>query len=339
MKNFVKITVLFGIILLFVFISSCRPQQDDLYTLGIFQVNDAPTLNEVRKGFIQAIEDGGLFDGDNIRLIYRNALGNISEVQRIARELVGENVDMLVPLSTQSLQAALHATNKIPIVFSSVANPYLAGAGRSPDDHLENVTGVSSRGPIKESLRFIKTVLPDVKRIGTLWTPSELNSEYYLDLAKEGASELGFEIVAVPIANKSEVLLSAQALINKKIDVIYQISDNTINASFEAIGKVAEENSIPLFGGFLFSTELGACAALGWNFFNMGYKAGEIAIDVMNGVNPGEIPFQYMEDVLLHINLPAAQKQGVHFSEDILALADKVIRVSANESGLDSDTH
>jgi len=330
--------VIFLISALAVVSFSCRQKQSDLYTFGIIQMNDVPHLNEVRRGFIQALEDGGFFDGDNIRLVYRNALGNIAEVHRLAGELVEENLDMMVALSTQSLQASLHTAKNIPIVFASVANPYLAGAGRSADDHLANVTGVSSRGPIKESLEFIKTVLPDVKRVGTIWTPSELNSEYYLDLAKEGAVELGLEIVAVPIANKSEVLLSAQILVNKKIDVIYQISDNTINASFEAIGKVAEENSIPLFGGFLLSTELGACAALGWNFFNMGYKAGEIAIDVKNGVGPGEIPFQYMEDVLLHINLPAAQKQGVHFSEDILSLADKVIRVSANESGLDPGT-
>ena len=272
-------------------------------------------------------------------MVYRNALGNIPEVQRIARELIEKNVDMMVALSTQSLQAALHATKNTPIVFSSVANPYLAGAGRTADDHLANVTGVSSRGPIKESLKFIKTILPDVKRIGTIWTPSELNSEYYLELAREAAAELGFEIVAVPIANKSEVLLSAQALINRKIDAIYQISDNTINASFEAIGKVAEEHGIPLFGGFLVSTELGACAALGWNFFDMGYKAGQMAINIMKGANPGNIPFQYMEDVLLHINLPAARKQGVHFSQDILALADKVIRVSANQSGYAPSEH
>ena len=327
--------VFFVIFLLFINAVSCRQKQDDLYTFGVFQMNDVPHLNEVRRGFIQALENKGFFDGDNIRLVYRNALGNIPEVHRIAKELVKEDVDIMVAISTQSLQAALHTTKNTPIVFSSVANPYLAGAGKTADDHLENVTGVSSRGPIKQSLEFIKTVLPDVKRIGTIWTPSELNSEYYLDLVREGAEELGFEIAAVPIANKSEVLLSAQMLINKQIDAIYQISDNTINASFEAVGKVAEENGIPLFGGFLGSTELGACAALGWNFFDMGYQSGQIAIDVMKGANPGNIPFQYMEDVLLHINLPAAKKQGVYFSEEILALADKVIRVSANGSGLD----
>ena len=52
------------------------------------------------------------------------------------------------------------------------------------------------------------------------------------------------------------------------------------------MGNVAGENVIPLFGGFLLSTRLGACAALGWDFFEMGYKAGEIAIRVKTVRNP-----------------------------------------------------
>jgi len=303
----------------------CQKKEKNLYTIGIFQVDDAPTLNEVRKGFIRALDDNNLKDGKTVNLKIKNGGGDIPEVQRIAQEFVAEKVDMIVAFSTQCLQAALNETHEIPIVFSSVADPYLAGAGMSATQHLSNVSGVSSRGPIKESLTFIKQVLPKARRIGTLWTPSEINSEYYLELAVEGARELGLEIVAVPIANKSEMVHSAQVLINKKIDAIYQISDNTINTSFGAIGNVAEENAVPLFGGFLLSTQLGACAALGWDFFEMGYKAGEIAVRIKKGENPAKIPFESMSKVKLYLNLDAAKKQGVKFSDRVLKKADKVL--------------
>ncbi len=317
--------LLITLTLIFFLFISCRIKQDDLYTIGIFQVDDATHLNEVRKGFLRALEDAELIDGTNIRLIIRNGMGDISEVQRIAQEFVKRKVQMIVPLSTPCLQAALHATREIPIVFSSVANPYLAGAGKSAEVHLRNVTGFSSKGPIKQSLVFLKRILPSAKRVGTLWTPSEINSEFYLELAKKASRELNLEIVDVPISSKREVLLSAQVLINKKIDAMYQISDNTINASFEAIGRVAEENKIPLFGGFILSTHLGACAALGWDFFDMGYKSAQIAIRVKNGESPENIPIQYMDKVRLYLNLNAAEKQGIKFSEDILKRADEII--------------
>ena len=309
----------------------CRKEAEDLFTIGIFQVDDAPTLNAVRRGFMSALEEADLLDGVNIRVVIRNGMGSIPEIQRIAQEFVSSRVDMIVPLSTPCLQAALHASSEIPIVFSSVANPFLAGAGRSEDDHLPNVTGVSSRGPIKESLAFIKKIIPGAGRIGTLWTPSELNSKFYLELAREGAKEMGLEIVAVAVENKSEILMAAQVLINKKIDVIYQISDNTINASFEAVSHVADENAVPLFGGALFSTDLGACAAMGWDFFEMGHRAGLIAIRIKNGENPADIPIQHMKEVKLHLNLNAAAKQGVEFPEDVLAQADEILRIEGKD--------
>jgi len=316
-----KVLIIF---LSLVLLLCCQKKQESLYTIGIFQFNDAPTLNAVRDGFIRALEDNGLRDNENIRLKIRNGYGNLPEVQRIAQDFVDEDVNMIVALSTPCLQAALIATHEIPIIFSSVANPFLAGAGKTAQDHRSNVSGVSSRGPIEKSLGFIKEILPKAKRLGTLWTPAEINSEFYLELAKRGARDLGFEIVDVPIANKNEVLHSAQLLINKKIDAIYQISDNTINASFETIGIVAEENSIPLFGGFLLSTHRGACAALGWDFFEMGHKAGEIAVRVKDGENPAKIPIQYMSKVRMHINLDAADKQGIKFSDEVLKRADEV---------------
>jgi putative ABC transport system substrate-binding protein len=304
---------------------SCKKQTEKLYTIGLFQIIDAPTLNETRNGFMQALTDSGLRDGFNIRLLERNARGDVTEAQRIAQEFVRERMDMIVALSTQCLQAALMAAPGVPVIFSSVANPQLLGVGQSAENHMSNVTGVASTGPVKQTLAFIKEVLPQAKRIGTLWTPSELNSEYYLQLAQAAAAELGLEIIAVPVANVNEVLLSAQMLLNKKIDVLFPISDNTINASFESLGRMAEDNSIPLFGGNLVATRLGACAALGWDFFEMGYKSGQIAIRIKNGEKPGRIPIQYMSKIRLYLNLEAARKEGVLFPPEVIKRADDVI--------------
>lgn len=323
--RFMRIPI-WGFVALSLFLlHGCQSPQPELYTIGILQVNDASTMTETRRGFVESLAEEGLVDGREIRILVESARGQIPEIWRIAESFVARRVDMIVPLSTPSLQAALHATSEIPIVFASVANPYLAGAGVSAEDHLRNVSGVSSEGPIGQSLAFIKSLIPGIKRVGTLWTPSELNSLFYKDKAREEAGLLGLEMIAVPIANASDVLLSAQILINKKIDVIYQISDNTINQAFQAVGRVAVDNEIPLFGGALFHTELGACAALGWDFYDIGHRAGKIALRIKNGESPENISFQHMDRVMLHINLKMAEKQGIVFPEEVLNNADKVI--------------
>lgn len=295
------------------------------YVIGIFQSVDSPTANEVRRGILQAFTDAGLRDGIEIVVRIRIANNDISEVQRIARGLVAEKVDMIMPLSTQSLQAAILTARRTPIVFSAVAVPFLVGAGRSADDHLGHVTGVASTGPVGRTMALIREVLPGARRVGSLWTSSEINSEFYLDLARESAAELGLELVAVPVASTHEIPRSLQVLLNEKVDVLFPMSDNTINSSFDIIGRAAEENRLPLFASFLGSTEFGACAALGYDFYEMGLKTGRIAVRVMNGESPARIPIQTMDEVKLHINPAAAERQGVILPGAVFGRADRIV--------------
>src|SRR5512141_1653883 len=99
------------------------------YVIGILQSVDSPTANEVRRGILQAFTEAGLSDGREIVVTIRIANNDIAEVQTIARELAAR-VDLIVPLSTQALQAAILTSRKVPIVFGAVAVPYLVGAGQ-----------------------------------------------------------------------------------------------------------------------------------------------------------------------------------------------------------------
>ncbi len=319
------------LLLLALFPTGCRkgeepppPTTETLYTIGILQAVDSPTVDDVRRGLLRALEEAGLWDGVNIRLRYANARGDTAELLALAQGFVEQKAHLIIPLSTPCLQATLIAAPGVPVVFASVANPYLAGAGKSADNHLANVTGVSSLGPIRQTLALIREILPQARRIGTLWTPAELNSAYYLEVARESAAELGAEIVAVPVSGPDEILLSARLLLSQKVDVIYQISDNTINSAFDMVGRAAEEGGIPLFGGFLRSVELGACAAMGFDFSELGYKAGRLAIRVKNGESPSRIPFESMDEFTLWVNAETARRQGVDFPPRILRRAEVV---------------
>ncbi len=307
------------------------------FIVGVCLAADSPTTRDVLAGLRQAIAESGLRDGVDIRLDVRSASGELGEVHRIVDRLVADGVDVLVPVSTPCLQAALISARSIPIVFTSVANPYLLGAGRTAEDHLPRVTGIASTAPIRQSLGFIREALPRARRVGTLWTPSEVNSEYYLGLARDVAAEMGFELVEAPVSDAARIVPAAQTLVNRRIDAFFQISDNTINASFASLGRVAEDNVVPLFGGFLQAAQLGACAALGYDFRDMGYKAGGLVLRVKGGEDPGRIPFQAMDRVRTWINLDAAKREGVSFPAAILDRADKILDIpplyrSASES-------
>jgi putative ABC transport system substrate-binding protein len=295
------------------------------YAIGIFQSVDSPTGSEVRRGILQAFAEAGLRDGRDIAVSIRIANNDIVEVQRIARDLVAGKVDLIIPLSTQALQAALLTGRTTPIVFGAVAVPYLVGAGPSAENHPGHVTGVVSTGPVRQTMALIRELLPKARRVGSLWTSSEINSEYYLDLAREAGAALGLELVAVPVTSPHEIPASLQRLLNARIDVLFPMSDNTLNSAFDVIGRAADENAVPLVASFLRSVEFGACASLGYDFYDMGLKTGRLAIRVMEGESPARIPIQSMDEVELHINPAAAARQGVVFSADILSRAARSV--------------
>ncbi len=319
-------------------LSACRegksvsgPPASRPYVIGVLQSVDSPTANEVRRGILQALADAGLRDGEDVLVTIRIANNDIAEVQRLARQLAAERTDMIVPLSTQALQAAILAARRTPIVFGAVAVPYLVGAGKSAENHLGHVTGVVSTGPVRQTMALIREVLPDARRVGSLWTSSEINSEHYLDLAREAAAELGLELVAVPVTGPRDIPASLQRLLNQRIDALYPMSDNTLNSSFDIIGRAAEENATPLFASFLRSVEFGACAALGYDFYEMGLKTGRLAVRVKNGESPARIPIQSMDEVRLYVNPAAAGRQGIVLPKDILDRAARSVTFRPGE--------
>ena len=122
-----------------------------------------------------------------------------------------------------------------------------------------------------------------------------------------------------------ELHLAAQTLAMKRVDAIVQVSDNVVYAAFDSLVKVADEQRIPLFSNSLDHAEQGATVALGWDFYDNGLKSAELAVRVMEGENPADIPFQGLDKILLHVNLEAADVQGLHIPESVLQRADKVI--------------
>ncbi|MGB9893831.1 MAG: ABC transporter substrate-binding protein, partial [Candidatus Saccharicenans sp.] len=291
---------------------------------------DSPTSNEVFKAIQETLNEYQKRTGEQIELVVKKGNGQVALLPELAREL-SEKARILVPISTPALQAAILASDNLPIVFSSVANPYIVRAGRTAVDHDPRVTGVCSTAPVRQVIELIHQLLPEIRKVGTIWTPSEINSEYYLELTKEAASEFGLEVIGQPISGGQDIVQAVQSLVRDGIRALFPVSDNTINANFELVGKLAEENRLPLFAAFSLGAELGACASMGFDFGDIGQKTGELIIRIKRGESPARIPFQYIDRVRFYVNQEAARKQGLKLPEAIVKKADGIVHSSEQE--------
>ncbi len=116
-----------------------------------------------------------------------------------------------------------------------VSNPFIVDAGKSDNDHLPFVTGSYLDQPVKEMLEALKACLPNVHRIGTLFTPSEINSVYDKEKLEKAAKLAGLEFESVGITDSGDVGDATTTLANRHVEVLTQISDNLITSGFPSL--------------------------------------------------------------------------------------------------------
>ncbi len=295
------------------------------WQLSMMSFTEAPSQEEVERGVLDGLQEAGLVESRDYVIGRLNAQGDMATVNSLVDAVVTRNSDLLIAVSTPVLQASLARAGRRPIVFSLVANPVLAGAGRSNEDHLPNVTGVFVVSPFDEMMSVLRQCLPEIKVVGTLFAPSEVNSVFYKDLLLEAARQAGIEVELVGVSTTGEIADAALALCSRRIDAVCQISDNLSGATFVAIAAAANRFKLPVFTFNTTQAEQGAAVVVARDYYDGGRESGLLASRVMRGEDPATIPFQPIRTTRLVVNLKAATISGLKIPPSLQKRADRVI--------------
>jgi len=304
---------------------STTTSSNEMIKIGISQLVEHPALDSAREGFIEALKEAGYEDGKNIKIDFQNAQNDITNAQTIARKFVDEKVDMILAIATSAAQAAANVTKDIPILITAVTDPVSAGLAESLEKPGGNVTGTTDMNPVAEQIKLIKDLVPNAKKVGILYNAGEINSKIQVDIAKQAAAEYGLTIVEATVTNSNEVSQATQSLMGR-VDAIYVPTDNTIVSSIGAVIKVANDHKIPVIGSERGQVEAGAVATKGIDYKELGKQTGRIAVEIIKGKKPQDIPIEGAKTVTLIINQKAAETIGLTIPKDILDNANEVIK-------------
>lgn len=255
-----------------------------LPVIAITQIIDHNTLDVVREGLIEGLAKEGYVDGKTIQIVYENAHGNIAVATQIGQRFASLKPVILVGLSTQSAQILQpHAQAlSVPLVFSAVTDPISAKLVSSWKKTDGGVTGISDYMNAQPQLAMIKQFIPQLKRLGVLYNPSEVNSVSFLETFEKVATEMGITIVRAALNTTSEAATAMTSLVGQ-VDAAYFPNDNTAMAAVGAIVTVGLKNNIPVFANDLASVQQGALAALAYDRREMGLKTAEIVCEILKG--------------------------------------------------------
>ncbi len=319
-------------------VNSSEQPVEKTYKIGLVQIVDHPILNVTRDSYVDELNKLGYIKDVNLAISLKNAHGDIATISTILDSFVNEGVDLVLTISTPCTQAAINKIKDRPVVFATVANPFIIDAGENDQDHLPNVTGVYGMLPMDKLMELVTATVPGIKTIGTLWNESQANAVFSVGQLKKVLKEQYPEIDFVPgiVGGSSEVYEHALSLTAKKIDAFVLPPDNTVYSAIDAVVKVAQSRNIPIFTSDVFHAEDGILAAIGFNYVLSGIQAAHITDRILRkGEDPKDVPFQKYTGLEMMVNRDIAHNLKITIPEEIINSADIVVnkgKVSRKEN-------
>lgn len=292
--------------------------------VGILQVVEHPSLNEIREAIIKELDDKGFKDGENITIVYQNAQGDQSNLKTMAQKFVNGKYDLIIAIATPSAQAVVSETKEIPIVFSAVLDPIGAGVITNFEKPGANVTGTSNAVSAEKVMELANQITPNIETVGTVYNPGESNASWVINSLKEYAAKNKITLVEATVTSSSEVQQAANSLIGK-VDVIFIPNDNTVATAMPVVSQMAIKEKIPVYVTADSLVRDGGLATNGINYTTLGQETAAMAVEILNGKKPGDIPAKTMSEMNIFLNKDTADALGVTLPEELLKQAVQVV--------------
>ena len=255
------------------------------------------------------------------RQLYENSQADGGTASQIATNFAGKDVDLMCGIATPMAQAEYGVAKKsgTPVIFTAVTDPVAAQLADASGTPVGEITGTSDKLPVEQQLQMIREILPDAKRIGIMYTTSEVNSESAIAEYKALAPGYGFEIVDTGISSSADISLAADTLISK-VDCITNLTDNTVVASLPVILDKAASKNIPVFGSEIEQVKIGCLAAMGLDYIELGKQTGHMAAQVLKGEKKAsEMNYETIKEAAFYGNSKVAENLGITLPESLTA--------------------
>lgn len=307
-----------GILLLISLFASCNTQQkkNNIPVIGFADHLEDNTLKQATTGFFDALKKNGYSEEQQtIKVIYRNAQGDIPTLTQIIKYFTGEKVDLIATNPSIATITAIQNTNTIPVFMMVSPTPELMKVtdanGKAPD----NLFGVGEElWYIDTSFSLItKLVHPKQNklRIGMMYNQSEPQSVEALNRIKMLSEKLNVELIYLPVNTSADAQLVTQSLLNKNLDAFFANPDNIVFASFETIINACNKANVPVFTSEAGLVARGAVAAFGADMYQWGYDAGEQAAQYLKQKNTNGLQWKMVSKRISMYNEAAAKKFNI----------------------------
>lgn len=291
---------------------------DNQKKVGIIQLVEHPSLDAANKGFIDGLASKGFKDGENIKIDYQNAQADQSNLNSIAQRFVSDKKDLMLAIATPAAQTLANATRDIPILGTAITDYETAKLVQSNAHPGGNVSGTSDMTPVEREVDLIIALVPNVKRIGALYTSSEINSQLQVEKMKEYAASKGITVVEATVSNVNDIQQAATNLVNQDVQAIYTPTDNVLASAMANLAQITDSAKIPVFAADEGMTMTGGVATYSVDYYQLGYQTGLMAAKILSGeAKIGDLAVETQKEIKLTVNEERAKMMGITIPDEL----------------------
>jgi ABC-type uncharacterized transport system substrate-binding protein len=296
-------------------------------TVGWLVTGSPTSYRHSLAAFRDGLTEAGYLEGQNIRIEYRWAEGNVGRLPELARDLVHQQVDVILAGGSVGAEAAKRATSTIPIVAAGVGDLVELGLVSSLARPNGNLTGFIAAAPETAAKRFqmVKEIRPEAKHAAVLWNPNSSNAQLEWKVAKEFADTNDLTVILYDARDVPELTDTLARIKQSPPDVLLNLNDPFLFTARKLVVDSVREMRVPGVYGYREYAEDGGLISYGTNIADTYRRAARYVDKILKGVQPADLPVQLPTKYELVINLRTAKALGLDVPPTLLARADEVI--------------
>lgn len=285
------------------------PVEADAVEIAVLKSSDLKAYNESVEGFKTAAPRTAIYTEYDLR-------GDLERGKELARKIRASDSSLVLAVGLKAALAAKLEIVDIPILYMMILDPmkyHLTAA---------NMTGVLLDVPTDRQLKVMRTLLPTVRKIGTLYDPGKTSSK--LKETESRANAYEFQLRGFSVETEKEVPQQLRSLLSES-EALWLIPDSTVltDESIRFILESALAQHVPVIGFSSEFTRLGALLSMSIDYGEVGREAGLLAKRIVGGDQPLPLKPVSVQRVRITVNQKTARYLGISIPTELDSLIDE----------------
>ena len=296
--------------------------------VGWLSLGSEATVANLDAAFRQGMHDLGWLEGKNVEYRIAYASGDASRLDVLARELIGQKVDVFVVGNVPGARALQRATKTIPIVMANVADPVGNGFVASLAKPGGNITGIANLYDevLGKLIGVLHEVAPSARRVAILLNETNPVHPVFWAVAQSACAALDLVALRIVASTPAQLDAAVGEIVRQRSQAVVVVTDAMYFTERAKLQELMQTTRLPVAHALREHVVAGGLLSYGANLAANYRHAATYVDKILKGARPADLPVEQTTKFELVINLKTAKALGITIPKDMLLRADEVIQ-------------